>query len=385
MPLSEKEGKKLIADVANYIKEEDWTRSDIAKLEKAGKLNKADAEHLKKKQDAANRKRSELERKITKTIVARFPSSFGGVRAKKKEAEPKEEVIIVPAEEKPIIEVPKTVLERINSGIDVQAAYFSSYEEIAKAQLEAFETLKNIAEEDRAQRENIYEIVYPAGGGEILIPAGETVLDLWTGDVYLGDGTEGILSDSLMRLGQLYMRSIYVDTKKPFSVELDGKGKHSVGADDFFARKGIQCRRVLIDVDEPTSLKFWSSTNPDASLNEARKTVTTGEDTWKYLSTDTVPANGWVRVTIHNIATNKRLRLESIAITCSKSCIQVLDVSITKAGVDAWRRYRYDMQGLFNFYNIILTANDELKVYYDNRSGESLYFDIEVLGIQETV
>ena len=395
MPLSRSDGKKLIADVANYIKEEDWTRSDIAKLEKAGKLNKGDADFLRKKQASANKTRDNLEEKISKTIVAKFPSGFGKPRGEKKEQPTEPEEVIVPAEEKPIIEVPKTVLERINNGIEAQTTHFQAYENIAKAQLEALKTIKEITEEDKAQRENIYEIVYPAGGGEVLIPAGETVLDLWTGDVYLGDGTTAMLSDSLSRLGQLYVRSIYVDTKKAFSVQLDGNAKHSVGADDFFARKGVQCRRVFIDVDEATSIKFWASTNPDASLEESRSTVITGEQTWKYLSWDSIssysdpdPGVGtkWVLVNIFDVPDNKRLRLESISITCSKSCIQLLELSLTSPGEeDAWRRFRYDMQGYFTFDNFVLTANKTLKLRWHNRSDETLNFYIELLGIQETV
>ena len=386
MPLSEKESKKLITDLAKYIEEEQWTKQNIGKLEKAGKITKEDADFLRKKQSQANRKRDKLEDEIAKVVVARFPSRFGKPRTEKKEEEAKPKEVIVPKEEPAIIEIPKTVLERINSGIETQAAYFSSYEETAKAQLEAFNTIKEIAEEDRAIRENYSEITYPAGGGEVLIPAGETVLDLWTGDVYLGDGTTGILSDSLSRLGQLYARSIYVDTKKSFSVQLDGKAKHSVAADDFFARKGIQCQRVFINVDEATSVKFWASTNPDATLAESRLGAITGLDSWSLLAADTISANGYVQVSIYSVPANKRLRLDTISITCSKSCMQLLEFCISASGAtDYWRRRRYDTQGVFWFDNLVLTANKILKVRYYNKAGESLDFNIELLGILETV
>ena len=386
MPLSQKESKKLITDLAKYIEEEQWTKQNIGKLEKAGKITKEDADFLRKKQSQANRKRDKLEDEIAKVVVARFPSRFGKPRTEKKEEEAKPKEVIVPKEEPAIIEIPKTVLERINSGIETQAAYFSSYEETAKAQLEAFNTIKEIAEEDRAIRENYSEITYPAGGGEVLIPAGETVLDIWTGDVYLGDGTSGILSDSLSRLGQLYARSIYVDTKKSFSVQLDGKAKHTVAADDFFARKGIQCQRVSIEVTEATSLKFWASTNPDAALEETRRAVITGEDTWYYRTYDNISTGMYTQVAIYNVPTNKRLKVETISITCAKSCIQILELCVSTSGAtDYWRRRQYDVQGTFNFTNVILNAGETLKIRYHNLAGETLLFNLELLGMLGTV
>lgn len=386
MPLTETEGKQLIANIVNYLKEEEWTRSDINKLEKDGKLTTDEAAFLRKKQNAANKTRDKLEQKISKTIVAKFPSGFGKPRGEKKEQPTEPEEVIVPAEEKPIIEVPKTVLERINNGIEAQTTHFQAYENIAKAQLEALKTIKEITEEDKAQRENIYEIVYPAGGGEVAIPAGETVLDLWTGDVYLGDGTTAILSDSLSRLGQLFVRSIYLDAKKAFSVQLDGKAKHTVAADDFFARKGIQCQRVLIDVDETTSIKFWSSTNPNATLEEARSTVITGEEAVYYRAYASVTADTCLPITLGNVSTNKRLRIDSIYVTCSKSCIQVLDVCLSKPGrSEYWRRYRYDVQGYFRLHDIILDAGDTLKAYICNYAGEDLTIHYEFSGVRDTV
>ena len=268
MLLSKKDDEKLVANIAKHIEEEKWLAHDVDKLEREGKLKKKDADEIRKKQERARKNIDKIENEITKTIVARFPSKFGKPPLEKKEAPSKPKEVIVPKEEPAIIEVPKSVLERINSGIETQARYFKSYNEIAEKQLEAFNTIKEATEEAKAIREDYSEIVYPPSGGTVRIPVGTTILDLWTGDVYLGDGAEGKLSDSLMSVGQLYARSIYIDTNKAFTVQLDGKTPHSITGSGFFSRKGIQCRKVSVDVEEVALLKFIASTNPDAAFAE---------------------------------------------------------------------------------------------------------------------
>ena len=402
MPLSRSDGKKLIADVANYIKEEDWTRSDIAKLEKAGKLNKGDADFLRKKQASANKTRDNLEEKISKTIVARFPARFGKQRVERKEEEvklPKE--VVIPKEEPEILEIKKGVLERINDTLALQADYFHAFEGIAKEQLESFNIVKEIAEEERAQHEEINEITYPTEGGEKTIPTGMTALDLWTGDVTLGDGTEDVLSDALMRIGQLYVRSLYIDCNKKFTVQLDGKSTHTIAADDFFSRKGIQCQRVFINVEEATKLKFWSSTNPDATIEEMRNVIVTGVETplasrqayWYYRvepqtppGTEGIAADTICTLTISEIAANKRFLLDSIVISCQKSCIQILEFAIVVPGKPVyWRERRYDSQAEFEFEDTVMNAGEYLRIRVYNDTNERLLFHLEILGLEETI
>ena len=395
MPLSEKDSKKLITDLAKYIEEEKWSRHDIEELEKEGKITEVDAAFLRKKQSQANRKRDKLEQEITKTIVARFPARFGKPRTEKKEEAKKEiKEVVVPKEEPEILEIKKGVLERINDTLALQADYFHAFEGIAEKQLESFNIVKEIAEEERAQHEEINEIIYPTEGGEKTIPAGMTALDLWTGDVTLGDGTEDVLSDALMRIGQLYVRSLYIDCNKKFTVQLDGKSTHTIKADDFFSRKGIQCQRVFINVEEATSLKFWSSTNPDATIEEMRNVVVTGVETplasrqayWYYRLSTTLAADSIGTLTISEIATNTRFMLNSLIISCQKSCIQILGFTIVVPGKSVyWRERRYDSQGEFKFENTILNAGEQLKFRMYNDTNESLTFKLEVLGLEETI
>ena len=394
MPLTEKDGRKLIGDLAKYLEEEKWSRHNVSELEKAGKITKEDADFLRKKQSQANRKRDKIEQEIAKTIVARFPARFGKPRAERKEAEiiPKE--VIVPKEEPEILEIKKGILERINDTLALQADYFHAFEGIAKEQLDSFNIVKEIAEEEKAVKENYSEITYPAAGGEKTTSAGMTVLDLWTGDVTLGDGTEDHLSDSLMAVGQLYARSIYVDCNKKFSVQLDGKSKHTIAADDFFSRKGIQCQRVFIDVDEATKLKFWASTNPDATIEEMRNVVVTGVETplasrqayWYYRVSSDLPADSIGTLTISAIATNTRFMLNSLIISCEKSCIQILGFTIVVPGKTVyWRERRYDSQGDFKFEDTILNAGEQLKFRMYNDTNEALTIHLEVLGLVETI
>ena len=395
MPLSEKESRKLITDLAKYIEEEKWTKQDIGRLEKAGKITKEDVDFLRKKQSQANKKRDKLEQEITKTIVARFPARFGKPRVEKKEEAEKEiKEVVVPKEEPEIIEIKKGVLERINDTLALQADYFHAFEGIAKEQLESFNIVKEIAEEERAQHEEINEIIYPTEGGEKTIPAGMTALDIWTGDVTLGDGTEDVLSDALMRIGQLYVRSLYIDCNKKFTVQLDGKSTHTIAADDFFSRKGIQCQRVFINVEEATSLKFWSSTNPDATIEEMRNVVVTGVETplasrqayWYYRLGTYLAGDSIGTLSIYIIPENKRFILNRINITCVKSCIQLLQFSITAPGATThWRERMYDSQGDFNFKDAVLTAEEVLKIRIYNDTNETLFFHLEVLGMEEAI
>ena len=388
MPLTKREIDALLKDLLKYKDELKWTEADIERIKKAGK--KEDVEWLEKRKAEAQKRRDVIE----KVIVSRFPQKFGGKRAEKREKEVVPKEVVVPKEEPAIIEVPKSVLERINSGIEAQTAYFSSYEGIAKEQLEAFKTIRDIEEEDKALRENVSEITYPAGGGEKVIPVGMTVLDLWTGDVSLGDGSEDKLSDSLIALNGLYVRSLYIDCNKKFTVQLDGKSTHTIAADDFFSRKGIQCQRVFIDVDESTKLKFWASTNPDATIEEMRNVVVTGVETplasrqayWYYRVSSDLPADSIGTLTISAIATNTRFVLNSLIISCEKSCIQILGFTIVVPDKTVyWRERRYDSQGEFNFKDTILNTGEYLQLRFYNDTNETLTFHLEVLGLVETI
>ena len=395
MPLSKKDGAKLIADIARGMEQEKWLEHDIDRLEREGKLTSKQADELRKKQERARKNIDKIENEITKTIVARFPSKFGKPRAERKEEEPaKPKEVVVPAEEEEIIKIPKTVLERINSGIETQARYFSSYEEIAKKQLEAFNTIKEVTEEAKAIREDFSEIVYPAGGSTVRIPIGTTILDLWTGDVYLGDGTEGKLSDSLTAVGQLYARSIYIDTNKAFTVQLDGKTPHSISDSGFFSRKGIQCRKVSVEVEETALLKLIASTNPDAEFKETSNIIATGVATplytkqlrWLEAWERTIAAETALIVTYEYISTNSRRRVDAVSVSCSKSCIQRFHFTISAgvAGTYSWDR-NFDMQGDLHLRDIVAKEGEVMTLKAYNYTNEPLAFAATIEGMEESL
>lgn len=284
------------------------------------------------------------------------------------------------------IERTNKTLESANRATEAQARYAFESKETGKKTLHDLDKIKEIAEADRKERTEIFEFVYPIGGGEQAIPAGTTVIDIENGEVILADGTRDKLDNSLNWVGQEYARSLFIDAKKAFTVKLDDKVEHTVGPDDFFFRTGTQCKTVSIVVSESTSIKFWGSTNPNATLEEARRTEITGIDKWYYLSYDEVLGGMYVMVSIYSVPENYRLKVESITITCSKSCIQLLEFCIsTPSGTDFWRTRRYDTNDVYRLDNVILTAGQTLKVRYTNLSGEVLKFHVEILGLMEKV
>jgi len=86
------------------------------------------------------------------------------------------------------------------------------------------------------------------------------------------------VSDSLQRLKEDYIRSVYIDVSKAYTVEIDGKADHAMAANDPFVLAGISSRNISITVSEPATLKFWCSTNPDARLETARSLVASRAD-----------------------------------------------------------------------------------------------------------
>ena len=275
MPLDSKTVSKLVKDLDAYRTEKEWADRNAEKVAEKG--SKEEVAWLKARQDKANTELKRLEGNITKAVIKGFPSS--------KEEIPKPVKVSVPAEEPSVIEIPKPVLERINETLVAQKTQIDRYTEIAEQQLKAVEKesetlreLKEVTTEDVKERTVVHEITYPSGADTKAIPAGTTELDVWTGDVYLGDGAVDRVSDSLQRLKEDYIRSVYIDVSKAYTVEIDGKADHAMAANDPFVLAGISSRNISITVSEPATLKFWCSTNPDARLETARSLVASRAD-----------------------------------------------------------------------------------------------------------
>lgn len=399
MPLQQKALSELLKDLLAYREEQGWIDKDITKLE--GKASEEELAWLKARQEAAKKRITDLEDKVSKTVVRGFPSSFTSTKTVKSEEKTtpiKAIEKVVPLKEEPeIIEVPRSVLERINTGLEAQTAQVDDYTQIAKEQLDIFATLRDIAEEEKAIHTNIAEITYPANGGTATIPAGNTIIDLWTGDVYQGDGTEAKLSDSLVSLGQLYIRSLHLDSNKAFTVKIDDKAEHSVAADDFFTRRGIECQRISIKVTEATAISFWASTNPDASIDETRNVVVTGVETplssrqerYSYKATISslgADTSGELSWTI--MPAGQRMFIGEIAISCNASLIQWLQWSLETPGSEFWRTLTYDLSGekRFDAYaQCIVDPGEQLKIRVYNKAGEALNFYLSIQGLIEAI
>ena len=401
MPLKGKDVTNLLKDLVAYREEQDWAEKDIDKLK--GKASEEELTWLKARQEAAKKRIADLESGVSDTVVRGFPQRFTTTQRKTKsdskvEAPTKAIVKAVPLKDEPeIIETPKSVLERINSTLETQANNFNTFKEIAADQLGIFQTLRDIAEEDKAIHTNIAEIAYPANGGTATIPTGTTVLDLWTGDVYLGDGTEAKLSDSLVSLGQLYIRSLHIDANKAFTVKIDDKAEHSVVADDFFTRRGIECQRISIKVTEDTAINFWGSTNPDASIDETRNVVVTGVETplasrqerYSYRTTvSSLTENSYGELTWTIMPAGQRMFIGEIAISCNASLIQWLRWSLEVPGSEFWRTLTYDLSGekRFGTYaQCIVDPGEQLKIRIYNKAGEALDFYLSIQGLIEAI
>jgi hypothetical protein len=288
MPLDGKTVSKLVKDLDAYRTEKEWADRNAEKVAEKG--SKEEVAWLKERQDRANKELKKLEGNITKAVIKGFP-------AIEKEI-PKPVKVSVPAEEPAIIEIPKTVLERINETLAAQKTQVNTYTAIAEQQLKATEKqsktlteLKEVTVTDVEERTIVHEISYPSGEDTKNIPKGTTDIDLWTGDVYLGDGTTDRLSDSLERLKANSIRSISVNVTKAYVIEVDNKADHSMSADDTLVLTGISCRKISITVSEPAKMKFWGSTNPNAVLEGANLAVVLVDETQLFTNEEIRDAN----------------------------------------------------------------------------------------------
>jgi hypothetical protein len=270
MPLDGKTVSKLVKDLDTYRTEKEWADRNAEKVAEKG--SKEEVDWLQKRQEKANAALKRLEGNITKAVIKGFPAIEQKI--------PKPVKVSVPAEEPAVIEIPKPVLERINETLTAQKTQVESYTAIAEQQLKAAERqqetiseLKDVTVKDVKERTIVHEISYPSGEDTKDIPKGTTDIDLWTGDVFLGDGTEDRLSDSLERLKSDSIRSISVNVTKAYVIEVDDKADHSMSADDTLVLTGISCRKISITVTEPAKMKFWGSTNPNAVLEGANLAV----------------------------------------------------------------------------------------------------------------
>ena len=145
-----------------------------------------------------------------------------------------------------------------------------------------------IMNRDMERRKEVSEITFPSGAATIAIPVGTTELDLWTGAVFFGDGSTDQMNDALENMTANAIRSIYVSVSKAYTVEVDGKADHAMAANDALVEAGISCSYIAVTVTEAANLKFWGSTNPNATLRSAKAAVTPSRDEIQVFSDEAI-------------------------------------------------------------------------------------------------
>ena len=110
-------------------------------------------------------------------------------------------------------------------------------------------------------------ITLPAEGGELDITPGDLLINFYTGEVFLSDGTESKISQSLHSLGEDYLRSITVHADTEYIIQLDDDGRRTIKTTEEYRATRQKFQGVRITVTAATKLRIWASTDPDAIIN----------------------------------------------------------------------------------------------------------------------
>jgi hypothetical protein len=109
-------------------------------------------------------------------------------------------------------------------------------------------------------------ITLPAEGGVLEITAGDLLINFYTGEVYLPDGSESIISQSLHSVGKDYLRSITVHANKEYIIQLDDGGRRTVKTTEEFKATHQKFQETKIKVTAATEIRIWASTDPAAGI-----------------------------------------------------------------------------------------------------------------------
>lgn len=109
----------------------------------------------------------------------------------------------------------------------------------------------------------------------------------------------------------------------------------------------------------------------------------TRQPRWYYRAAISLAADTVGSLTLSNIAVDTRLIINAINITCEKSCIQLFELSVAPEGEEFYRKYRYDVQGFFDYRGTYAVEEEKIKARIHNKTGETLEFYIELIGLQE--
>jgi hypothetical protein len=124
--------------------------------------------------------------------------------------------------------------------------------------------------------DDIY-ITYPANGQKKEVSVGTLVLDFFTGEVTLPDGTTERTSNRLENTDFDKVKSLSVDVNKAAVITLDSGGKYPIGANQLFSIERQKFRIAYIAISETTDITIWASTNKEGAIRvEKPSTIDTG-------------------------------------------------------------------------------------------------------------
>ena len=121
----------------------------------------------------------------------------------------------------------------------------------------------------RGKGKEIY-ITYPADGDKRTVEKGTLVVDLFTGEVTLPDGTVEHTSLYLDSMGFDVAKKLTLDTDKNVTLSLDSGGKYEVEAGEIELTVKQGFRIVYIETTEDTEVGVWVSTDIESEIKTTR-------------------------------------------------------------------------------------------------------------------
>jgi hypothetical protein len=110
------------------------------------------------------------------------------------------------------------------------------------------------------EEQEIWDIMYPVIGEKKNVGIGTLILDFYTGEVTLADGTTEHTSRRLENSKYSKVKSLSIDTDQIVTIELDSGGKYVTGANQLFSTPRQPFRTAYITTTVTTNLKVYAST-----------------------------------------------------------------------------------------------------------------------------
>lgn len=140
-------------------------------------------------------------------------------------------------------------------------------EEVEEEAEDILADIRSLLQKERKEKDEVYEILYPAQGGTKTITEGTTEINLFTGEVFLANDTEEKVSQSLRSCGVEYARSLFIETTTQIVLQLDDGGKHTVEKLETILWNHLKpFQRISITAAESTNIKVVASTDPNMVL-----------------------------------------------------------------------------------------------------------------------